>query len=318
MSKVEIQGQVLNLDHDESVLDNLIRHGIDVNHSCKSGICQACLMIAEEGELPTKAQQGLNVRQKSLNYFLSCVCKPQQPLKVRQLEASTLTQTAQVIAKFWLHDQIIGLRLKTDMTFKAGQFINLKRSSLIGRSYSIASIPEDGYIELHIKHLSDGKVSHWVAEDLEVGEDVQIQGPMGLCFYDRDCQKPILLAGMGTGLAPLYGILKEALLNNHSAPIDVLLGSRQCDDFYRVQELVALREKYPQLSVNFVALDGESERVIQSDYYQYLQSEFSTLKGHRVYICGASSFVTKVRKMAFLQGAAMGDISADAFLHYQD
>lgn len=318
MSTIEIQGEVLTLSNNESVLDNLLRNGIDINHSCKAGICQSCLMIAEAGELPPIAQQGLNVRQKSLNYFLSCVCKPEKPLKVRQLGASTLTHSAHVIAKFWLSDNIIGLRLKTDLTFKAGQFINLKRNSLIGRSYSIASIPEEGYIEVHIKHLPDGRVSHWIVDHVQVGEELQIQGPMGLSFYDTQQDKPMLLAGMGTGLAPLYGIIKDALKNGHHAPIHILLGSRQHDNFYLVQELVKLRDQYPQLELYLVAQDCHSEVVIHSDLYQFLQTQFSTLKGHRVYISGPMSFVNKVRKIAFLQGAAMGDISADSFLPYQD
>jgi hypothetical protein len=38
------------------------------------------------------------------------------------------------------------------------------------------------------------------------------------------------------------------------------------------------------------------------------------MKGYRVFLCSAESFTTKMRKLCFLTGAGMRDISADAFI----
>ena len=57
-----------------------------------------------------------------------------------------------VIEKELLNSNIVRLRLKreTEFDYRAGQFINLHRSDELIRSYSIASLPEAGCLELHV------------------------------------------------------------------------------------------------------------------------------------------------------------------------
>ena len=46
---------------------------------------------------------------------------------------------------------------------------------------------------------------------ISVGTKAQIRGPAGECFYvPGRPNQPLLLVGVGTGLSPLYGVLREA------------------------------------------------------------------------------------------------------------
>lgn len=316
MTVVHYNRQAVSLNDDESVLEGLIRHGISVNHGCRSGVCQSCMMVADHGDAPDNAQIGLTQNQKALNYFLSCICHPQKALTVSSLDSEALTHSARVEQKRWLNDRVMAIRLSSDITFKAGQYLTLWKDNRLGRSYSIASIEDEGFIELHIKHLSDGKLSPWICNTLAEGDKVNIQGPMGLCFYNANRAQPMLLASMSTGLAPIYGILKDALAQGHSAPIHVFVGSQDSSEFYLVQELLQLQDKHSNLQLTFIAKKSHGELALEVDFYRYLQSEFTDLSNYRVYVCGSASFVGKVTKISFLLGAAMGNISADRFLPF--
>jgi NAD(P)H-flavin reductase len=47
---------------------------------------------------------------------------------------------------------------------------------------------------------------------------------------------------------------------------------------------------------------------------QIALEKFSQLNGWRVYLCGQPDMVLQTKKMAYLQGASLKDIYADAFL----
>ncbi|MDK2972790.1 MAG: hypothetical protein PWP23_2545, partial [Candidatus Sumerlaeota bacterium] len=88
MPSVRFDDQLISLRENESVLEALTREGIAVPSSCRSGVCQSCLMRADEGSVPAAAQQGLKDSLKSQGYFLSCVCKPSEDLRVRMPDAA--------------------------------------------------------------------------------------------------------------------------------------------------------------------------------------------------------------------------------------
>ena len=70
----------------ESVLEGLERHGIAVANSCRSGVCQSCLMKATDGAIPVVAQKGLKDSLKARHYFLACVCHPAADMSVHPAE----------------------------------------------------------------------------------------------------------------------------------------------------------------------------------------------------------------------------------------
>lgn len=66
----------------ENLLDALLRHGITVPFSCRSGICHICMQQCLEGQIPEPAQRSLDPEQRKLGYFLPCRCIPQGDMKI--------------------------------------------------------------------------------------------------------------------------------------------------------------------------------------------------------------------------------------------
>lgn len=81
---------------DETVLHALSRQGITVRSSCRGGTCQTCVMRCTEGEIPARAQSGLNADLVAKHYFLPCVCKPTHDMTLAEPVADDFFVTALV------------------------------------------------------------------------------------------------------------------------------------------------------------------------------------------------------------------------------
>jgi ferredoxin-NADP reductase len=77
------------------------------------------------------------------------------------------------------------------------------------RSYSVASPPSDPLIEFWIERLDDGEVSTFLADGVEVGDELDVRGPIGGWFVWDGSTPAVGLAG-GSGAVPLVAMLRHA------------------------------------------------------------------------------------------------------------
>ena len=317
MAVVVFENQSIDTQENESVLDALLRDGHDVPYGCKNGVCQSCLMKASDGELPEASQKGLTDQQKKMGYFLACSCMPENDLSVYKDNGEEKIE-GEIKEISSLNESVIKLRLKSNLKYYPGQFVNLWRDDAVVRSYSLASVPSlDDELEFHVRYVENGQFSDWLKQSAKQKDSIKIQGPLGRCFYsysDEGKDQPILLAGIGTGLAPLYGIVRDALNQGHTGQILLLVGARASHNLYLRDELKALSLKFPNFAVDFIAQNSRDGDIKQGDIYQEAKN-IGNLKGYKVFLCGAESFVKKMKKQCFLAGANMQDILADSFLH---
>ncbi|MGH9633069.1 MAG: FAD-binding oxidoreductase [Bryobacteraceae bacterium] len=317
MPSIEFDGQAFALAEKESVLDGLLRHGLKVAHSCKAGSCGSCLMRAAQGPVPARAQAGLKDSWKAQGYFLACVCRPDTDLTITAVGEDAQLGAA-ITALNLLSRDVLQVRLHCDapINFRAGQYITIKREGGLARSYSIASLPEEGELELHVRRIAGGKMSGWFHDQARAGERVAVLGPSGECFYvPGKEEQPMLLVGTGTGLAPLYGILRDALKHGHRGPIHLFHGALHSGGLYLVDELRRLVGRHSQVEYTPAVLNGsESEGMAVGSIDQIVLKRIPKLSGWRGYICGDPSLVQLLKKKLFLSGMASRDIYADAFL----
>lgn len=311
MPRVEYQGTAVDVQEGETVLDALLRGGLPVSHSCRAGVCGSCLLKASaHTPPPPAAQAGLKDAWRASGYFLACLCRLESDLVAAPVgdEARVPVVIADIER---LSDSVLRVRLETraPFEFRAGQYVALLREDGLARSYSVASLPSEGVLELHVRVLPNGQMSQWLATQARVGQAMAVQGPSGECFYvpGRE-EQPLLLAGTGTGLAPLYGIARDAIALGHRGPIHLYHGVVNAAGLYLGDELAALAAHTPHFSYTqaTLAADGPLDKVILDTY--------PVLKGWRAYLCGDPTLVQTFRKKIFLAGASLNDIHADAFL----
>jgi ferredoxin/truncated hemoglobin YjbI len=82
----------------ETVLNALLRAGIDVPFSCKAGACHTCLSRCTEGDIPERAQRGLAPHLLEKRYFLPCKCKAVTDMTLTAAQAPDLLAPAEVLA----------------------------------------------------------------------------------------------------------------------------------------------------------------------------------------------------------------------------
>ena len=301
----------------ESVLDALLRNGAAVSYACKAGTCGSCMLRAASGVVPPRAQAGMKDSWKMQGYFLACVCQPETDLTVTTVAAETLIG-ASIVSLNDLSANVKQVRLRCDVPFDfhAGQYLTIIREGGLARSYSIASLPDEGDLELHVRRILNGRMSGWLHDGARLGDKVTILGPSGECFYapGREDQ-PLLLAGTGTGLAPLWGVLRDALHNRHRGPIHVFHGAVDEGGLYLCDELRDLAQDHEQVTYTPVLLKGKpSPGNAIGAIDRIILERFPKLAGWRAYVAGDPGVVQSLRKQLFLAGAGSRDIFADAFL----
>ena len=318
MPKITVDQQCYETEIGETVLQCLERNNVAPSSSCRSGICQTCMMRALQGSPPAMSQQGLKENLQLKNYFLPCVCVPDGDMAITYAdEVSAPKTTVTLIEKDLLSPVIMRVRFTTqnDFSYQAGQFINMFKEDGISRPYSLASVPGvDDYLEFHIERIPNGVMSNWVFDELAIGNTVKISEANGECYYSRAYNtKNMLLIATGSGLAPVYAVLRDAIENEHMGEIHLYHGSGQRDKLYLVEELKSLANQHDNVFYT-PSLSSESCENIESGRANDLAlASHKNLKDWRIYLCGNPRMVSDTKRKAFLAGAALNDILADPF-----
>jgi ferredoxin-NADP reductase len=96
---------------------------------------------------------------------------------------------------------------------RAGQHLDVRLTAEDGyraeRSYSIATAAGEG-VAITVERLDDGEVSPYLTDEVRVGDQLELRGPVGGYFvWEAADGGPLLLIGGGSGIVPLRAILRQ-------------------------------------------------------------------------------------------------------------
>jgi len=327
--QVTFKEKTYHCDSARPLLATLLEQGAFVPYSCQGGLCQACMCKVTQGEVPTKSQEPLDKHLQEQGCFLPCICKPYEDISIELATKANVTfaeknisdftnYTTMVIDKTWLNDDVLRLCLvrPEPLQYKAGQFINLiQYESKLTRSYSLASLPCENFMELHIKRVPDGSMSSWLCDELQLGENIEISGPSGACYYQQEkTEQDLILGGVGTGLAPLFGILRDALESDHQGQIHLFHASLNQEDLYYQDEIQDMVNDVKNLTYIPCVLQGEApSNGKQAMIDKLIIDTLGDCAGKRAYLCGDAAVVQTMKETLLQHGLTKDDILADAF-----
>ena len=183
----------------------------------------------------------------------------------------------------------------------AGQHVDVRLTAPDGyqaqRSYSIATAPEmEGAIDLTIESMPEGEVSSYFHGVVEVGDAVEVRGPIGGPFtWTVAAGGPLLLVGGGSGIVPLMSMLRHRAAAAPEVPAVLLYSSRSSEE-------VIYREELARDQANLTVLHTltRSRPPDWGGYARRIDREMLTEViehlggvGH-VFICGSDSFAEAV------------------------
>ncbi|MER6345243.1 FAD-binding oxidoreductase [Streptomyces sp. NPDC001595] len=198
-----------------------------------------------------------------------------------------------------------------------GQHVDVRLTADNGyqavRSYSLAAPADTDRIELGIQAALGGEVSPYLADDLPVGAEIEVKGPLGGWFvWTPQDRGPLLLIAGGSGVVPLMAMLRARLASVSDDPCALLYSVRGPDDVWYATELDAAADVVGvRLLYTRTAPDGSERpagRLTERDL-PVLPSPAAA----RCYVCGPTGFVEHAAALLLAAGHAPDQIRTERF-----
>jgi ferredoxin-NADP reductase len=195
---------------------------------------------------------------------------------------------------------------------RAGQHIDVRLTAEDGyqaeRSYSIASGPDNGKLELTVELIEDGEVSPYLVGELQHGDTFEVRGPIGGWFaWDPSEGGPLLLVGGGSGVVPLRSMLRA---RPPDVPARLIYSARTLEDVIYRNELEALGD---DVILTLTREHREGFRTGRVDADLLREAGFSPEQMPRIFVCGPTPFVESVAAELVGLGDAPDRVKTELF-----
>jgi ring-1,2-phenylacetyl-CoA epoxidase subunit PaaE len=134
--------------------------------------------------------------------------------------------------------------------YKPGQFITLIKEihgKKLRRAYSLCTSPfVDEFPTVTVKRVPGGLMSNHVNDHFKAGDTVEVMEPMGrfTIDYDVNANRKAIFFGGGSGITPLFSILKSVLVKEPNSQVALVYGNRSEEFVVFKEEFQKLKEQY--------------------------------------------------------------------------
>ena len=323
-------GAIFTVNEGESILTAALRQGVMLPYSCKNGTCGSCKGKLESGEVhyPFHPPLALSREEIGDGSALLCQAEPIENLviRVREIEAvrdiHVRKMPARVIEKTLLTTDVMRIKMKLPsaqrLQFLAGQYLEILTQDGKRRAFSIASAPQsEDVIELHIRHVEGGGYTGWVFDELKERDILRIEAPLGTFFIRNDrAERPMILMGGGTGIAPLKSMIEDLLALNDKRPLHLFWGVRNHAELYMQQQVQQWAHDHDHIQYTTALLEpGKEDQAgdFTGFVHEAVLQKYPELSGFDIYMSGPPAMVDAGRAAFLENGAEKRRIFFDSF-----
>jgi propane monooxygenase reductase subunit len=325
----------IEVREDQNILRAASEQGIMLMHGCKEGQCAACksfVLDGEDIELDKYSTFALPDNELEEGYTLLCRAHPYEDLRIELLnydeemirsglpiqEAVTEVVSNEPVTHDMRH-LVLRLVEPTDIKFFPGQYVDIALpGSKETRSFSMAntSSRDSGQLEFIIRVYPDGLFSTYLANELKIGDQLDITGPFGVFTLREGHDADIVFVGGGAGMAPILSVLRSISERGLQRKVTYYYGARGRRDLCFDKELRALEESLPgfryvpALSEPVETEEWDGEVGLITDVVKRHESD---LKGTDAYVCGPPPMVEAAMATLTTLGAHEKHIYYDKF-----
>jgi len=190
----------------------------------------------------------------------------------------------------------------------AGQHVDVRLTAPDGyqatRSYSLASSGASTMIELAVDKMPDGEVSPFLVDELQPGDQIEIQGPLGRWFVwtpplpSDPRTGPVQLIGAGSGVIPLVAMMRAHQVSGDATSFRLLYSAPSPEFVYYAAEIQEATASTAPFAVDYVFTRKSPDdsarpagRISRADITHFV----SAPQLHpRLFLCGGTAFVERV------------------------
>jgi len=205
----------------------------------------------------------------------------------------------------------------------AGQHVDVRLTAPDGysavRSYSLASaLTSERRVQITVERLPNGEVSPYLTQEVMLGDQLELRGPIGGWFVWRPQQtEPVQLIAGGSGIVPLMGMIRSRAVAGNTTPFRLLYSVREPGAAFYRDELRALA-------------DGDRSVMVTYAYTRTIPKDWSRPPGRidaaliaettwpanlapTCYVCGPTPFVETVADFLTASGHDRDKIKTERF-----
>jgi glycine betaine catabolism B len=197
-------------------------------------------------------------------------------------------------------------------SYKPGQFLTLDleiNGEEILRSYSISSTPSRPHsLEITVKRvpagspeLPPGLVSNWLHDNLKVGSEVKLSGPMGKFTCFQYPSQKLLFISAGSGITPMMGMSRWLLDTMSDCDVVFLHSARSPMDIIYQQELTLMSARHQKFRPVVTVTQHQSGQgwlgLTGRVTANMLQSIIPDFMDRTVFVCGPEAFMVATKKL---------------------
>ncbi len=214
--------------------------------------------------------------------------------------------------------------LKSYYQFVAGQYVNLKITldgQEIRRAYSICSSPKSGELRIAVKAIQNGFFSKFANEKLAVGNVIEVGTPEGKFTFEPKAERQKNYAAFvaGSGITPVYSILKSVLEEEPNSTFVLVYGNKSEKDTIFHNQLHDLQLQYVgRLFVQYVYSQSTTDnalfgRIDKSTVNFILKNKHAEMEFSKFYLCGPEEMINLVSDTLKENNIASSDIKFELF-----
>lgn len=240
---------------------------------------------------------------------------------------SPLSFEITLLSKKFVSSKVIQLAFESNprklTEFIPGQYMSIQMNPHARRSYSVSTtrgIDQD--IETYAD-ISPGGVGSQVLEHLQIGESLNALGPLGKFHWpmqlDRSAQAPIIFLATGTGIVPIFAMLKD-LIKNNVAKRQILLfwGLRFANDIFLADQFAKFQAESPyfhyRISLSRPTPDWTGLTGYCTEQLWQAWPKIPHIANAQFFLCGSREMVDSAReKLTTEQGIALAQIWYEKF-----
>ncbi|GGP62201.1 hybrid-cluster NAD(P)-dependent oxidoreductase [Shewanella algicola] len=212
--------------------------------------------------------------------------------------------------------------------FKPGQFITFKldiNGEKIYRSYTISSSPSRPFsLVVTVKRITDGLVSNYLADTLNVGDDVTVTGPDGIFNLIDIAADKYLFLSAGCGVTPMHSMSRWLCDTTTDSDIAFVHSAKTVNDVMFADSMASMASRSQKFNLNYMLKSDDNSQMLTDKHadtgfgigrlnLESLTRLVPDYQQRTVFVCGPESYMADVKLLLQAADFDMSQFNQESF-----